>query len=166
MSRVTGIFDTADGADHAITRLLSDGFAKEDISLILPKGAHTTYEMPPVSENTSAVAEGGFTGAAIGSAFGALLASLTTVGSLAITGGNIIMAGPIVAALSGAGAGGVIGGLGGVLIGAGYAIDEARRYEEYIKAGKTIVAVTVRDEIKEARARIALRNHGAATKVA
>ncbi len=166
MSSVTGIFDSAADADRAVARLLADGFAQDLISLILP-GAQTVRPTPShVATDGSQLAEGGFTGAAIGSALGALLASLTAVGSLVLPGGNILMAGPIVAALSGAGAGGIVGGLSGVLIGAGFAMDDAQRYEQDLEEGKSIVVVTATDEIKQARARIALRTNGATTRVA
>ncbi|MBY0408287.1 MAG: hypothetical protein K2Q01_11400, partial [Rickettsiales bacterium] len=82
------------------------------------------------NENGSPLAEGGVTGAAIGSAIGAVLASLTAVGSIALSSGSILLAGPVVSALSGAGAGGIVGGLSGVLIGAGFAMEETHRYEE------------------------------------
>lgn len=168
MSSVTGIFENPLDADTAVTRLLKDGFSKDNISLILCEEGHARHAMTG-ADNTEAMnqlAEGGFTGAAIGSAIGALLASLTSVGSLALASGSILMAGPVVAALSGAGAGGIVGGLSGVLIGAGFAMEEAHKYEEDIKQGKSIVVVATSDEIKEARARIALRTSGAITRIA
>lgn len=162
MSSVTGIFNSADDADKAVTRLLNDGFTKEKISLIQSDHGKVYKTLSPLpAENANHLAEGGFTGAAVGSALGSLLFSLLAVGSIALPGGAIVMAGPVVAALSGAGAGGILGGLCGTLIGAGLAMDQASRYEEDIKKGKSIVVVATSDEIKEARASIALRYAGA-----
>lgn len=167
MTSITGIFETPGDADKAVNRLLSDGFTKDHISVLIAEAGGIRREMAPAHYgDASSVAEGGLTGAAIGGALGALLATLTTVGSLALPGGTVLMAGPVVAALSGAGAGGLVGGLSGVLIGAGFAMDDARRYEEDINAGKSIVVVNAIDEIKQARARVALRSAGAITRVA
>ena len=55
--------------------------------------------------------------------------------------GPLIAAGPIVAALAGAGAGSAIGGIAGALIGLGLPELEAKRYEEAIKQGRILVSV-------------------------
>ncbi len=169
MSSVTGVFDNATDADKAVNRLLNDGFPKENIRLVVSdadKSLKPWLATAPAADTVNHVAEGGFMGAAMGSALGALLASITTFGSIMLPGGSVLMAGPIVAALAGAGAGGIVGGFSGVIIGAGFALDEANRYEDDINAGKSVVVVTTTDEIKEARARIALRGLGAVMRVA
>jgi hypothetical protein len=67
---------------------------------------------------------------------------LVGIGALAIPGlGPFIAAGPIVAALAGAGAGGALGGLTGALIGAGIPEYEAKRYEGRIKDGGILLSV-------------------------
>jgi hypothetical protein len=61
---------------------------------------------------------------------------------LAIPGvGPFIAAGPIVALLAGAGAGGVIGGIAGALIGMGIPEYEAKRFEGRIKEGGILLSV-------------------------
>ena len=68
--------------------------------------------------------------------------SLACVGLLAIPGlGPFIAAGPIMAALAGAGAGGAIGGLTGALIGLGVPEYEAKRYEGLVKSGGILLSV-------------------------
>jgi hypothetical protein len=64
------------------------------------------------------------------------------IGALAIPGlGPFIAAGPIVAALAGVGAGGVVGGVTGALIGFGIPEFEAKRYEGRIRKGAILVSV-------------------------
>jgi uncharacterized membrane protein len=54
------------------------------------------------------------------------------------------VAGPLAAALAGAGAGGATGGLVGALIGWGIPEDRAKRYEEGIRSGGTVLGVKPR----------------------
>src|SRR6266853_4840 len=64
------------------------------------------------------------------------------VGSLAIPGiGPFIAAGPIMAALAGAGVGGAVGGLTGALVGMGIPQYEAKRYEGRVKDGGILLSV-------------------------
>jgi hypothetical protein len=81
------------------------------------------------------------------------------VGALAIPGiGPVIAAGPIVAALTGIGVGGALGGFAGSLIGVGIPEYEAKRYEGRLLKGGILVAVhcDTSDEIKRAKDVMAL----------
>ncbi|MBY0407630.1 MAG: hypothetical protein K2Q01_08050, partial [Rickettsiales bacterium] len=140
MTNVSGIFNSKYEADQAVSRLLNDNFKTSEISLLMTDRTRDTLFTSTDDEATRA-AKGGVTGAAIGGALGALIAGLTAVGSIVVTGGSVLVAGPIVAALSGAGAGGIVGGLGGALINAGFAADEANQFEEEINSGKAVVVV-------------------------
>jgi hypothetical protein len=61
---------------------------------------------------------------------------------LAIPGlGPFIAAGPIMAALAGAGIGGAVGGLTGALVGMGIPEYEAKRYEGRVKDGGILLSV-------------------------
>jgi uncharacterized membrane protein len=76
------------------------------------------------------------------------------IGSLAIPGvGPFIAAGPIMAALAGAGVGAAVGGLSGALIGLGIPEYEAKRYEGKIKEGNILISVHSEnsDEVKRAK---------------
>lgn len=165
MTNVSGIFNSKYEADQAVSRLLSENFQTSEISLIMTDKTRNTLFDSTDDEATRA-AKGGATGAAVGGAIGALIAGLTAVGSIVATGGSILMAGPIVAALTGAGAGGIVGGLGGALINAGFAADEANQFEDEVKAGKAVVVVHCDSDLKVSKARSALRVAGATTKVA
>jgi hypothetical protein len=67
---------------------------------------------------------------------------LAGIGSLAIPGvGPFIAAGPIVAALAGAGVGGAVGGITGALVGLGIPEYEAKRYEGRLAKGGILLSV-------------------------
>ena len=164
MKNVSAVFETRFEAERAVSQLMSEGFSNNDISLIMSDSARNAFAKE--DEEIDRVAKGGAAGAAIGSTLGALLAGLTAVGSIVVSGGGLLVAGPIVAILSGAGAGGIIGGLSGALIKAGYESDDAERFAKDIEAGKAIVVVHCRDDIKEGKARAALSMAGANPKAA
>ena len=95
------------------------------------------------------------------------------VGALAIPGiGALFIAGPIAAALgltgvaattvSGALSGAVAGGLVGGLVGLGFSHEDAELYERRIRSGDIMVAVTLRDELRDEEVvRDAFSKHGA-----
>src|SRR4249919_1483083 len=67
---------------------------------------------------------------------------LVGIGALAIPGlGPFIAAGPIMAALAGAGVGGAVGGIAGALVGMGIPEYEAKRYEGRVKDGGILLSV-------------------------
>ena len=64
------------------------------------------------------------------------------IGALAIPGlGPFIAAGPIMAALAGAGVGGAVGGIAGALIGMGIPEYEAKRYQGLVTKGGILLSV-------------------------
>jgi uncharacterized protein (TIGR02271 family) len=80
---------------------------------------------------------------------------LIGLGALAIPGvGPIIAAGPIAAALAGAGVGAVTGGLIGALVDAGIPEEEANIYSEGVRRGGTLVMVNASDDRASEVARI------------
>jgi len=73
---------------------------------------------------------------------GGVLGWLVGAGAIAIPGlGPFIAAGPIMAALAGAGVGGATGGLIGILAGLGLPEYEAKRYEGMVKEGGILLSV-------------------------
>src|SRR5437763_1410830 len=87
-------------------------------------------------------AGGGSPGAATGGVVGGVLGWLIGIGALTIPGlGPFIAAGPIVAALAGAGAVGATGGLIGALVGTGMPEIEAKRYEGRLRNGGLLCSV-------------------------
>ena len=112
---VVGLFDSHEAARDAVSELVREGFRHEDISLMARdaagegrEGAKVAYVEEDGHEQVEDMAKGAGTGAAIGGAAGLLL-GLT---ALAIPGiGPILAAGPLAAAIAGAGVGGTAGGL-------------------------------------------------------
>jgi len=165
MKTVAGIFDNKIVADTAVAQLLDVGFTKDDISLIMSEETKKTF-FSSTDDEANRTAKGAAAGATLGGALGALIAGLTVAGSIVTSGGALLLSGPIVAVLAGAGVGGVAGGLAGALVRAGFAADEANRYEEEIKRGKAVVVVHAENDGKESLAKMALRNSGAMLKAA
>src|SRR4029077_11502518 len=108
---VFGIYPTVGQAERAVDTLVIERFSDSDISVLLPDNdssrdfAHEKHTKAP---------EGTTTGAVAGGTLGGALGLLAGIGALAIPGvGPFIAAGPIMAALAGAGVGGAVGGLVG-----------------------------------------------------
>jgi hypothetical protein len=156
---VFGIYKSSLQAELSVDRLLSAGFANDDISVLLPDNdsskefAHNKDTKAP---------EGTTAGVTAGGVVGGTLGLLAGIGALAIPGvGPFIAAGPIMGALAGVGVGGAVGGLIGALVGMGIPEYEAKRYEGRIKEGGVLLSVhcDTADEIK--RAKELLKNTGA-----
>lgn len=93
---------------------------------------------------------------------GGTLGLLLGLGAIAIPGlGPFIAAGPIMAALAGAGVGGAVGTLTGALVGLGVPEYEAKRYETFLNAGGSLLSVHADDREWAARARDILDRFGA-----
>lgn len=91
----------------------------------------------------SMAAQGIGVGGSVGTAVGATLAAIAAVGtSLVIPGLNLIVAGPILAALAGGGAGAVAGGLVGGLVGLGIQEQDAEVYNRALQEGGVVMSVS------------------------
>ena len=100
---VFGIYHTRDAAEEAVDALRRAHFRNTDISALFPDNAGSKDF---AHEKNTKAPEGATTGAASGAVAGGVLGWLAGVGVLAIPGiGPFIAAGPIMAALAGAGAG-------------------------------------------------------------
>jgi len=146
---VTGIFSTRSSAEFASQELVKAGFPSEDISLLLTE---TTQGREFALRKSTKAPEGAATGATIGGVLGAVAAGLAAVASITVPPLSIVAAGPVVAALTGLGAGAATGGLTGALIGLGIPEHEARFYNGEIERGGILVGVYVHhDRAKVAR---------------
>lgn len=136
---VLGIFPSRIAVESCVERLKTGGFRNSDISALFPSGDQSKEF---AHEKATKAPEGATTGAASGIALGGVLGWLAGIGSLAIPGvGPLIAAGPIMAALAGAGVGGVVGGITGALVGMGFPEYEAKRYEGRVKNGGILLSV-------------------------
>ncbi|MFO0832312.1 MAG: hypothetical protein U0637_10805 [Phycisphaerales bacterium] len=154
---VTGVFETPGAADAAVSRLQQGGFLSSDISIL---ASESTGQKSFAVQTGSKVGEGAAIGAGVGGAILAIAAGLTAVGVVASGGLGLVAAGPIIAALAGAGAGAAAGGLVGGLIGLGIPEHEAKYYEGIIAKGGVLVGVRAEGD-RRAEARRILEESGA-----
>jgi len=140
---VTGLFETPSQAAAAVRTLETRGVPENEISIIA--GEDFKKESFAVDSH-SKLPEGVALGAGTGGAIGALAVGLTAVGTLATGGAGLIAAGPIVAALAGAGAGATAGAITGGAIGAAIPEHEIKHYEDAIQRGSVLVGVHCQEE--------------------
>ena len=144
---VTGMFRDRDTAERAYQSITDRGYSKDDVNLIMSdetRKKHFSSDRDTDTELGNKALEGAGAGAGIGGTVGAILAVIAAAGTLAIPGLNIVAAGPIVVALTGAGAGGLAGGLIGALVGWGIPDERAKVYESGLKEGGILMGVTPR----------------------
>jgi len=135
---ITGLFDTEQAAENAVSQLKQIGYGENEISIVM-KDRNAAENL--AVETGSRTMEGVGTGGVIGGAVGAVLAGLLAVGTVAIPGVGLLAAGPLAAMLAGAGAGGIAGSLIGWLASAGIPEDVAPYYERGLAEGGIVVAV-------------------------
>lgn len=156
---VFGIFNDRFALERAVDQLKINGFRNSDISVLMQDRGETTDF---AHEKNTKAPEGIATGASTGILGGGILGWLAGAGALAIPGiGPFVAAGPIMAAIAGAGIGGAVGGITGGLLGLGIPEYEAKRYETFVKEGGMLISVHVDDREWSAKAKELLENCGA-----
>lgn len=153
---ITFLFTDPRKAERAYHSLLSHGFEKNDINVIMSNNTYDAYfTNSDISKDTlgTKAAEGMRVGGAVGGTVGAFAAALAAMGtSLIIPGLGAVIAGSLAAGIAGAGA--VTGGLIGALIGYGIPDDQAKMIEDGINRGSVLVSVKARTEAE----RLALKS--------
>lgn len=139
---IVGVFNSVQDANKAVQNLENAGIPRDDISVVANKNAagYETYE--GTDKASDVVADAGI-GAAIGGVGGLLLAAVGAITIPVI--GPILAAGPIVAAITGAGIGAAAGGLVGALTEHGIPEEHARTYAEGVRRGDVLVTVRTAD---------------------
>src|SRR6202020_1859480 len=145
--------------ENGVDALQAAGFRNTDISVLFPENVGTKdFAHKKETKAPEGTAAGATTGAVIGGGLGWLLG----IGAIAIPGlGPFIAAGPIMAALAGAGVGGAVGGIAGALIGMGIPEYEAKRYEGRVKDGGILLSVHSDNSDQTKRAKETLKQTGA-----
>jgi hypothetical protein len=150
--RVTGIFHEIGDADRVYSNLLSKGYTREDITVVMTDQTHQGHseiaseEHSEHIESTHALDDAG-RGALLGGTAGAIVSAIAVIGSnLALPGFGLVLMGPLLAALTGAAAGSLAGGTIGAIIGSGYPKEHAEYYESAIKEGGVMISVSPRDK--------------------
>jgi hypothetical protein len=156
---VFGIYQNQSEVNEGVDALVAAGYRTADISVLFPDNQGTKDF---AHEKNTKAPEGTAAGASSGMVLGGALGWLTGIGALAIPGiGPFVAAGPIVAALAGAGAGGAIGGFVGALIGMGIPEYEAKRYEGRVRSGGFLMSVHCDNADWVTRAKKIMRETGA-----
>ena len=156
---VYGIFQNELSAENAVDALKGAGFRNTDISVLFADNRGTKDF---AHQKETKAPEGATTGGATGVVLGGALGWLAGIGALAIPGlGPFIAAGPIMGLLGGMGAGGVIGGIAGALIGMGIPEYEAKRYEGRVKDGGVLLSAHCDNDDWVKRAKEILERTGA-----
>src|SRR5580658_5196965 len=156
---VFGIYRDRLAVEEAVEHLRAAGFRNTDISVLFQDNQGTKDF---AHEKNTKAPEGVTTGVVTGGIAGGVLGWLVGIGALAIPGlGPFIAAGPIVAALAGAGAVGAVAGITGALIGMGIPEYEAKRYEGRVKSGGILLSVHSDDSEWTKRAKKILEATGA-----
>lgn len=159
---ITELFGNKVDAEKAYEEAIANGYKPEEINVIMSQDSRSRYygsELVREEEGDKSM-EGLAMGGALGGAIAGTLAAIAAIGTtLAIPGLGLIISGPLVAGLAGAGAGSISGGLIGALIGWGIPEEQLKIYERGIKSGSIILGVherpdlgyNVRDEWKKYR---------------
>ena len=141
---VTAVYKDRDSARLAIDRLLEAGFSRDDISALTADASLPGRQFGV--DTRSKAPKGAAVGAATGGILGAAAAALIAIGAIAVPGLGLVAAGPVLAALAGAGAGGAAGGILGAIAGMGVPEHEARMFADEVKAGGVLVGVNAHDD--------------------
>ncbi|WP_231864253.1 hypothetical protein [Sorangium cellulosum] len=133
---VTGLVRTWSDAERSVERVMSCGYTRDAISLVMSAGR----DHRAVDGTAGAAAD-------VGGAAGAASTALVVLGAGAVFPGlGLVAAGPIEAALAGAGAGGAAGGLVDALVGAGIPEHRASIYDSGLRQGAILVGVNASSE--------------------
>ena len=110
---VIATFDTPISAQAALDRLSINGITAEDVTVMVSEQTRNAHFA--IDKGTK-LAEGAAGGGAIGGTLGAIAAGIAAIGAITIPGAGLFAAGPLIAALAGAGTGAAAGGLIGGLV--------------------------------------------------
>ncbi len=164
---IGGVFSNVGSAEQAITELQRHGYGSNDISVFAKDKSkvHVLEEEMETSVTSNKggrgknAGKGAGLGALSGGALGGIGGLIAGLGLLAIPGiGPLAAAGPIAAALTGAGVGAGGGGIIGALVGAGIPERDAAQYENHLKDGKIIVIVEASEKVQDKVYRTFLSN--------
>jgi hypothetical protein len=152
---VLGVFQTRVAAEDAILELKRVGFPDSAIGMVArnPDGTVKT-----VKGGETMAEEGLAAGAIVGAGAGTLIGLGVLAGTIPVIG-PAIAAGTLGTILLNAGAGAVVVGIVGALIGMGIPEEDAQYYEEEVRGGRFLVTVDASD--REAEAWTILRQMGA-----
>lgn len=137
------VFATIDRADVAVERLLEAGFRREQISVLCSNKAKEAH-FGDLAKHQEPAGEHAVESATAGSAFGAALGTLTSIGLTTAAGISILAAGPSFII-----GGAIAGGLIGAMTTRGEEKEVADFYDQSVSRGRILVAVEDQSENAE-----------------
>jgi len=156
---VIGLYEDRPTVLDAIDILHKAGYRPTDISVM---SSDNPGSKDFAHEKRTKALKGAAAGAAVGAVVGAALAWLVSIQAVTITVlGPLVAAGPVLAALAGAGAGGVLGWIVGLLAGVRLPEYVARRYAGRNRRGGILLSVHCDSQEWCDRAKKTLRDTGA-----
>lgn len=152
---VTGLFGDGHGAEQAYQACVERGYGIGAVNVVMSEDTRRQL-LTDDSETTTLLArrkaEGGELGGPKGGRIEILVTIFAAVGAaLALPALGFVVAGPLAAALTGAGAAGLAAGLIGALGDWGIPEERVRQYEDGIREGGILLMVEPRSE-EDARA--------------
>jgi hypothetical protein len=147
---VTGLFTDSESVERAYQSVVQRGYDTGDVNVVMSDDTRRRYFSDDRQIKTDLgrkAAEGGELGGPTGGRIGILIPIFAAVGaSLALPGLGLVMAGPIAAALAGAGAAGLAAGLIGALSDWGIPEERVQQYEAGIHDGGILMGVKARSD--------------------
>jgi len=146
---VTGLFKDSKSVERAYQSVAQRGYAIGDINVVMSDDTRKKYfsdDRHIKNEQGSKAAEGGELGGPTGGGIGILIPVLAAGAVLTLPGLGLILAGPIAAALAGAGAAGLALGLIGALSDWGIPEERVQQYQAGINAGGILMGVKPRSD--------------------
>jgi hypothetical protein len=149
--QISGVFTSYSDFSSLLEALNTRGYREDDLSVMMSESTHHQYFAP---QEQSKAPEGTTIGGISGGVLGLILGGLTLVGNIIIPGSGLLVAGPLVGALTAGAVGAAAGGLIGGLVGAGIPEHEAKFFEDALKEkGRILVVAHVpKEETKEVKA--------------
>jgi hypothetical protein len=154
-----GIYTDRTTVSDAINVLHKAGYRPTDISVL---SSENQGSKDFAHEKRTKALEGAATGTAAGAVIGAMLAWLASIQTVTATFlGPLVAAGPVLAALAGAGAGGALGWIVGLLVGLRRPEYVAKRYSGRIRRGGILLSLHCDSQEWCDRAKKTLKDTGA-----
>lgn len=151
---VVSVFPTRAQAEQAMADLLQAGFRADQVGLVARDTSRRAAQADGDGETYAGPSAAA--GVAIGAGIGGFIGFGAAAGIIPVIGPALAI-GTLGTVLLNAAGGAALAGITGALIGWGIPEEDARYYEEEVKAGRFLVAVQADDRIDEARA--ALHRH-------
>ena len=135
-----GVFTSRSAAERAITELKRAGYQDNQIGLIAKDSSGKTVNKSGSNSTETNVCEGAAIGAGVGAVGGAAVGAGILAGVIPVIG-PVLAIGTLGTILLNAAGGAAIASIPGALVGWGVSEEDAKYYEDEVKAGRYLVTV-------------------------